>query len=249
MIYRIENSDGLIIPPNVNSPAYLRISGFYKAYGVGYNFIGFYTNTSNTILICVKQRFADIYISSSACEEDLLELETFVLLNASEFITEQEFHISHRRLDIGKTYTSSPILDRVTCIDEIAISHDIRDCFELSKDVFLSNTCEELLQVWYTDLSHRVRHGMSRTYTLKQGKQCISTAIAYAFDSGVVLIAYLGTHTNYRNRGYARFLLNHISRELKATKIVLQSQDEESDNFYEKLGFTQEGSHYSYIVN
>lgn len=241
MIYRIENDTVLNIPQDLNSPAYLRISGLYKAYGNDYNFIGFYTNTNDTILVCIKQGFADIYTTLTACEDDFIELKNFILLNASEISAEREIDIGHKSLDTGKTYTSSPIFDRVSFVEE-TISNTTKDCYAIAEEVFLADMSDDVKQMWYTDLSHRVRHGMTITYTIPN----ISTAIAYAFEDGVVLITYLATIQEYQNQGYAKFLLQHIANELKANKLILQSKDEISDKFYEKLGFTQVGEYFNY---
>lgn len=251
MIYRIENNDinaSLNVTPNVNSQAYLRINGLYKAYGTGYTFIDFYTNTNNNIFICIKNNFADIYIDKNATItfdiEDIDELKNFILLKASEIITELPIDISHKNLEVGNIYSyTSPIFDRVSFIKN-EISNDAKDCYNVAKKVFQNAINDKTYSVWYTDLSHRVRHNMSKLFTIKE----IATATAYANEEGVVLISYLGTIDEYQKQGYAKFLLHHISKELNADKLVLQSKDEVTNKFYEKLGFTQDGKYYNYTL-
>lgn len=256
MIYRIDDSNknfSLNVKPNVNSQAYLRINALYKAYGTSYNFIDFYTNTDNTIFLCIKNNFADIYIDKDFTE--VIELNNFLYLKASEMITELPIDINVKSVEIGNIYElTNPIFDRVGCVGlggcqgcsvctQSDISNEIVDCYEVAKEIFPLSINENSYPVWYTDLSHRVRHNMSITYTIKD----ISTVTAYAMEAGIVLISYLGTVKSKRNQGYATLLLNHISKELKATKFILQSQDEKSDNFYKKLGFIQEGNYYNYV--
>lgn len=250
MIYRIEDGNincKLNITPNINSQSYLRVNGLYKAYGTDYNFIDFYTNTSNNIFICIKENFADVYIDEKASSpfgtEDLIELNNFLLLKCTEIATEVPLDIDCKTKDNGKIYTlTNPIFnDRVSFVD-IEISNNITDCTNVVKEVFPNLITDETYPVWYTNLSHRVRHGMSIAYTIKD----VATATAYAFEEGVVVISYLGTIESSRNQGFAKLLLQHISIELNVKKFILQSQDIISDGFYEKLGFVQQGNYYIY---
>lgn len=256
MIYRLDydrEDYSNNIKPNTNSPAYLRINGLYKAYGTKYKFIDFYTNSSNNLFVCVKENFADIYIGEDFDMEEYEELKDFLYLKCNEIQTEIPLN-SINSIDVltiatGNIYTS-PICNRVSFIDNsnknLSISNEISDCYNVVKDIFFNKIDEEHYQIWYTDLSHRVRHGMTITYTLTDGNDLISTAMAYAYEEETVLISYLATKEKYRKQGYAKYLLNHIAKELNATKLVLQSQDKLSDNFYEKLGLIKYGEYYNY---
>lgn len=254
MIYRIDDesqTSKLDIKPNFNSPAYLRINGLYKAYGTKYKFIDFYTSTSNNLFICIKENFADIYIGENFNMEEYEDLKVFLYLKCSEIVTEIPLNNSNSidilTIDTGNIYTlTSPIFDRVSFVDidnyNINISNEISDCYDVAKEVFSNAINDNTYSTWYTDLSHRVRHGTSISYTIEN----IATVIAYAYENGVVLVSYLGTIEEYRNKGYGKYLLNHIIKELKATKLILQSQDIKSDEFYEKLGFINDGKYYNY---
>lgn len=256
MIYRLDNNQedcSNKVKPNTNSPAYLRINGLFKAYGTKYKFIDFYTNLSNNLFFCVKENFADIYIGENFDMAEYEELKEFLYLKCNEIQTEIPLN-SINSIDLltiatGNIYTS-PISDRVSFIDNkninLSISNEIKDCYNVVKDVFFNQISEEYYQIWYTDLSHRVRHGMTITYTITDGDNLISTAMAYAFENETVLISYLTTREKYRDKGYAKYLLNHIAKELNATKLIFQSQDELSDNFYEKLGLIKYGEYYNY---
>lgn len=246
MIYRIDDESNykLNIKSNINSQSYLRINGLYKAYGTGYNFIEFFTNSSNNLFICMKLDFADVYIGENFSEQDQEELKDFLYLKCNEILS--EFPIDKintndiLKLNTGKNYViTNPIFDRVCVIN---VSNEISECYKVAKEVFSSSINETTYQTWYTDLSHRVRHGVSKAYTIENK----STAIVYATEEDVVLISYLGTISKYRNQGYAKFIIDYIARELNAKKIILQSQDETSDKFYEKLGFVQYGNYYNY---
>ena len=89
--------------------------------------------------------------------------------------------------------------------------------------------------MWYTDTSHMLRHGVARAYTLA-GNAC---AIRMFAADGVSYISYVCTRPEARGRGLAKALLRHICAENASggfdTYVLCR---DELRLFYEGAGFS-----------
>lgn len=92
--------------------------------------------------------------------------------------------------------------------------------------------------LWYTDTSHRCRHGISRVFTYRG-----STTASAVYDIGsTVLIGQVATTVTARGRGYAREFLKWLAKffnglEKRAYLLALDVRV----SFYEEIGFRVAG--------
>ncbi len=92
--------------------------------------------------------------------------------------------------------------------------------------------------LWYTDTSHRCRHGISRVFTYRN-----STTASAVFDIGsTVLIAQVATNKAARGRGYAREFLKWLAKFFNGLgkRAYLLALDVRV-SFYEEIGFRVAG--------
>ena len=88
--------------------------------------------------------------------------------------------------------------------------------------------------LWYTDTSHRCRHGISRVFTYRN-----STTASAVFDIGsTVLIGQVATNIAARGRGYAREFLKWLAKFFNGLgkRAYLLALDVRV-SFYQEIGF------------
>jgi len=84
---------------------------------------------------------------------------------------------------------------------------------------------------WYLDMSHRVRHNISRLY----GFCGSALAVQYAIN-GEALISQVATLPEQRGKGLASRLISSVCGELRDFSVYVICDDELTD-FYRKNGF------------
>lgn len=219
------------------SPALIRIRAAYNAYGADYDFVRFFGDTENTCLICIKDGLAVVHIDDGKPTDNIVG---FLSVAAESILSAIPLPLS------GYSFSEETGLS--FCLDSPAfetldgITDGLQQGYELLKSVFPDSINDKTYSKWYTDLSHRVRHGVSRIYTLPGVCSCTISSN----ENGIVTFTHLGTHQDFRQKGYAKRMLSHIAMEENATRLLLASQNTDSDRFYEKLGFKQSGKWYIY---
>ena len=90
--------------------------------------------------------------------------------------------------------------------------------------------------LWYTDTSHRCRHGISKVFTYRD-----STTASAVFDiENVVLIGQVATTVASRGRGYARDFLRWLAKFFNGNgkRAYLLALDIRT-SFYREIGFRE----------
>lgn len=92
--------------------------------------------------------------------------------------------------------------------------------------------------LWYTDTSHRCRHGISRVFTYRN-----STTASVMFDIGsTVLIGQVATTAAARGRGYAREFLKWLAKFFNGLgKHAFLLALDVRKSFYDEIGFSEAG--------
>ena len=95
--------------------------------------------------------------------------------------------------------------------------------------------------VFYADLSHRVRHGTAVCALGYFGVQAVATAAASVGENAAVISA-VSVPPRFRNRGFGSAavlsLIEKIREENKNIKIYLYRAEDENGDFYRGLGFS-----------
>lgn len=196
----------------------------------------FYADEAGDIVISLQDNAATVYMTN---KDKILQTSEFVRMVSNDVLSEYPLLLEEYKEEIGNTYHCNMIKN--ICFDEI--SNNITDGYDVLSEVFSHSINEKNYNSWYTDISHRVRHGMSKIYTYN--KVCSGTA--YCNIDGMLLLAQLGTLQQARNQGLALKMIHHIANDQENVKTIsLLSQDSISDKFYEKNNFQFENYWYYY---
>lgn len=211
-----------------SSPNMLKIKALFRAYGMQYDFVNFYADETGTVIFSIQDNMATLYCADNSKLEEACD---FLAMLTDEVLSEQPLSLTGYQEKIGNIY----VCDVVQDMELENVSNEIQDGYRVLSQVFSEDINDKNYPRWYTELSHRVRHGVSKVYTYRD----LCSGTAYCAIDGQLLITQLATVEQARGQGLATKIIHHIaSHEKNVKRIVLLSQDEISNQFYEKIGFT-----------
>ncbi len=224
MIKRASSPEELKSLPKTGVEAQ-KIRSLLLSYGTKYDFCRFFTS-KNAVLALLNREF----IISDFGEVDFEELSEF--LNFSGF---SEIFCSGKLGCSLENYLSverkSVNLMRFSGTAKKADLEIIspNDAFKIIKTGF-----DVEFEPWYLDMSHRIRHGVSRIYGL------CGSALAVQYNlNGEALISQVVTLPEKRGHGNASRLISAVCGELSKSKVFVLCENELVD-FYKKNGFVHE---------
>ena len=93
--------------------------------------------------------------------------------------------------------------------------------------------------VWYSDVSHRMRHGLLRAYGIKQNDTLVSVSMTVAETENEAVIGCVTTDTKYRNLGLASAVVSELTRQLANEKksVTLAVNSNSNVGLYCRIGF------------
>lgn len=221
-----------------------RILAYYDAYGGTYDFCRFYklsyeTGTgwlllfNSTLLICTQGEipkeelidFVKLYLPFR------IECPAYIVEYLSEIENYQKLH-----RDTFRLIPNAPSENFQE--EDVCFTPDYRDVYEILQEGF-PNLAD--YPMWLTDISHRVRHGVSQVLTYKN-----STTLTLIFDrNDKVLVGQVATKAECRGSGYARDFLWWLAGWLnsRGKEAVLSALDIRI-SFYKEIGFEEILSEY-----
>lgn len=231
-----ENEKHLITGIKENTVNSIKIKALLDAYGMGYDFMSFYADEEGDIVVSVQDNASTVYMTSQDKTEQVAE---FLKMISNDILAEYPLVLDGYKEEIGNIY----YCDDISEIQLEEISHDIKDGYGVLSEVFPHSVNDKNFDKWYTDTSHRIRHNMSKIYTHRG----VCSGTAYCNVNGMMLIAQLGTLSEARKQGLAKKMIHHIATDQPEVEMIsLLSQDEISDKFYERNGFSFAGHWYYY---
>ncbi len=214
---------------------YVRIMSLIKAYGCNYDFACFYRqldkNNNITAIISKLDNDWTLCLSSTADNNELKEFFSVIgyntVLSDSSFKFSDNFDegivmSSAKRVEFQAKYTE---LDRFPKLMELFnfVDYDTAD-FEL----------------WYVDISHRIRHGCANAYTLNVNDEIISSGIFSSIYNNDAVLTAVRTAPEFRNMGYGSSLVCEMLADIRGT-VYLMREKEKNEQFYTRLGFKNIG--------
>ncbi|HNX64613.1 MAG TPA: hypothetical protein PKI60_05450 [Oscillospiraceae bacterium] len=227
MITQISDKNELIFPDNYYGN---KLSSLLDAYGTGYDFCRFYK--SNDCFIGILN---SSMVYTGELISDIEEFETFVGLNSPSeiempLISENAIEISgYNKVPRVMFEFSDGDYPENMDVDE---NPKLNKTFEIVKDSFGLEKCYDL---WLTDTSHRIRHGVSQIYLWEK-----TTAACYFVKNKIAFFGQIATATSERGKGNARKLLYWIYNKMKGEGIraTLFAQPHRT-GFYKEIGFKE----------
>lgn len=188
-----------------------KMLAYLKAYGLGYDFCRFFEITNetgkgfmflinSTLIICAEP---------DMCADE--ELDIFINMNLP-FRIEGSQHILHTLSEsehyqlLNRTIFELVPDESTANFNEqyVDFNPNLSDVYKILCEGFPNITDFSL---WYTDTSHRCRHGISRVFTYKG---CTTASAVFDIENEI-LIGQVATKIDSRGSGYAREFLKWIA--------------------------------------
>ena len=229
-----------------------RIYSHYLCYGYEYNFVDFWVQIVDNIVVSAVCRLdADFVIC--ACENsDFSELSAFLNFQDKLSVT---FDFRHKD-DIIIDYNAQSFGD-VLKIENI--KGDIRDypmiTPELKEYHELLLTCKssdfyvpEYMQ-FLSDVSRRQVRDMCTIYGIKADDTLVSCAMTVSYTENSVILGAVATHPDHRKHGYAGAIVKSLADKFMSEKdVYIYTTIEKNTRFYESLGFCVTGKWIKYLM-
>ena len=213
---------------------FTRINVLYKAYGLDCNFLDIWYQSIDEKYVSLISRLDNQFILFLTENSDIKEIYEFLnLLGFSHLLFNEKYSIDFHcaRCDTGL------IMKRECLVN----SKDIGCTFTTNneyKEVFnFFNSCNSSVVkisdygYFVTDLHSKVRVNCSKIYSLKEDDKIVSCAIITG-DEYSEIISPIATLPQYRNKDYAKGLLNNVRED----NLYLFCEDNLQD-CYTKMGF------------
>ena len=227
MIKRVDSPDKLSSLPESGVEAQ-KIRALLQAYGTGYDFCRFYSAEG-----LIMAQFYDEFVICTFGNADFEELCEFLSFGGASKIFCSD--------DTGEILSETPELS-CNKLNLMRFSRALSEACVQVSELSLSQAYSILKtsfeidhEPWYLDMSHRIRHGISRFYGFNGSVLCVQHNLC-----GEALLSQISTVPEMRNKGYASGLIRAVCRELSESEVFLLCEDKLVD-FYEKIGFERYG--------
>lgn len=211
-----------------------RIKAACDAYGTGYDFCRLYRFDGGSGLI-----YNSSAVIGGECD-DPEEISDFIMLNSPETV-ECPVSIGERLLSSYKGRRRILFERRAMPVDDdIPETDSLMKMYDIVKEAFGVTEFD----LWYADMSHRIRHGVSRAFMYRNAS-CACVDFIY---EGAAYISQVATLSGERGKGYAGKLLDMISGILLNEGIIPRLWAfEELEDFYRRAGFAPIGEDIFYF--
>ncbi len=240
MIKLIQNESELDSNMLMKSLSGRKMLAYMKAYGAGYDFCRFYKITDETGTGFMFIINSTLIICTDGSLQATDELRFFISMNLP-FRVEGDSRIL-RQIGLDEHYQvlNRTIFELVPdeksqdfAEEYVDFNPNLPDVYNILSEGF-PNIAD--FSLWYTDTSHRCRHGISRVFTYRN-----CTTASVVFDIGdEVLIGQVATKVSARGSGYAReflkwlaYFLNNLGK--RAFLLALDIRV----SFYREIGFME----------
>ena len=212
----------------------IRIKALLVAYGTDYDFAVFYKqiNKNGEITAIISKLDGDFTISMN--NADKAEIAEFLCVigcnsclcedlgNYADCYDEGVIMMSERKAEFTLPYTET---------DEYPKLMDLFNFQDYGKADF---------EAWYVDVSHRIRHGTAKAYSVNVNDEIVSSGIFSSIHNGDAILTSVNTAPEFRRMGYGSVLVSHMMCDVSG-KVFLMREADKNEHFYSRLGFKNTG--------
>ncbi|MBQ4166061.1 MAG: GNAT family N-acetyltransferase [Oscillospiraceae bacterium] len=201
-----------------------KIRALYNAYGAKYDFCRFYRQ-GNSYISVLDGSFV-LCVDSTA---DLEELADFLQMQGVSdiFCSKGAGNALSDKLGRGFDVVNLMKFSGGSVCAEFDNESSLSDVYKIISDGF-----DIAFEPWYLDMSHRVRHGISKCCVL-DGK----AALVIQHDiNGEALLSQVATLKSHRGEGLAKKLVTSVAASLAPSAVYVVCEDA-LIGFYERCGF------------
>lgn len=91
--------------------------------------------------------------------------------------------------------------------------------------------------IWYTDMSHKIRHGFIHGKAVFVNNECISVAFTSGESNDTAVISAVATLKKFRKNGYGENAVVSLANSIDK-QVFLMTDNENTAQWYKKIGFT-----------
>ncbi|MBR3738394.1 MAG: GNAT family N-acetyltransferase [Eubacterium sp.] len=212
----------------------VRILALLQAYGTSYPFAVFYKQIINGELTAVISKLDGDFTLSVSGEFDEEELSRFFLLSGYSSILSSDEICLFPKYDEGIVMKNARRIELPLgeyTVDEYPKLMDLYNFIDYNSSDF---------KAWYVDISHRIRHGTAKAYTLNLNGNVVSSGILSSIINGYSVLSAVRTENEYRNNGCGSALVSYIVNDVKGS-VYLMRDEGMNEGFYKRLGFEDIG--------
>lgn len=229
----------------------VKIRALLDAYGVGYPFARFYTISSSEQetpeaafavsdgagILCAPEGFAPGALAAFlALQPDIVSL----LADLSNAKALHALLPNARALSSGDVMRCTQTPDAPPLPDGTVFHQNERldRIYPLLQKSFPGFSAP--FDAFYADLSHRVRHAVTRAAWLEAREIPAATASILGRDDTLSLLGAVATAPEYRGRGYGRYLVSRLTRETlrDGRAACLLCKSAAAHRLYARIGYT-----------
>ncbi len=217
-----------------------KLLAYFKAYGTDYEFcrfykleyengMGFMFMINSTLIICSED---DIAVDELSC---FIEMNMPFRIEGAQQILERLKNVLKDYQALNRTVFEMLPDETTASFNEkfVDFNPKLSDAYEILSEGF-PNIADYGL--WFTDTSHRCRHGVSKVFTYKG---CTTASIVFDIENDV-LVGQVATKISSRGSGYAREFLKWLAAFLRGfnKKAYLLALDIRV-SYYREIGFRE----------
>ena len=213
----------------------VRISSLYESYGCKYDFLRFYKQTKGdkcTALISLMDGHATVCKLGNSDDSEMLDFLSAV--GAKTVYAEYDLPL--------ETIESGSIMHKTSNIIASRDKKDKKMDFKRIYNIMSTSFAMPDFNVWYPDISHRIRHGCAAIIDDDNG-----CAVALKSTLGALITGICVTEDKRRN-GYGSYILNEIISVSGVHDIFALVEKNGTKKFYEVNEFSQVGKFSTYKV-
>ena len=195
-----------------------------KTYGLFSNDVFFwYSENADNEINAVFSMADGIFLACTDGTADEEEINLFAQTVGASQVTYGNAEYTLRFSSSQKNFTA-----------ENVSGENIKDVFDVIFED--DNNRKEFFPAWYTDASHKIRHGFIHGKCIYAEDKCVAVALTSGETKSIAVISSVATLRNYRKQGFGESVVLALARSLNK-EVYLMTNSEKTMHWYEKMGF------------
>lgn len=214
----------------------IRIEANFNAYGTGQKFLIFWEqrdlNGSVTAVISSLDGDVTLYLSETADFEEINEFLFAVGAKTVFLDTRYDKYFSFRVKENG---IIMKLNSNLSCSQKTEDETDFKKLFNLIFDK--DNKVD--FSFWFTDLSHKIRHGAADIKVLKIDGEPVACALAVFMTEEAALLGAVAVKEKYRLKGFGTLVVSALCEKMQkeSKEVFLCRENNKNEEFYCRMGF------------
>ena len=198
-----------------------------KTYGLFSNDVFFwYSENADSEINAVFSMADGIFLVCTDGTEDEEEIRLFSQTVGAAQVTYGKAEYTLKFISSQKKFTTEDIS-----------GENIKDVFDV---IFEDDDNRNLyFSAWYTDASHKIRHGLIHGKCIYEENKCVAAAMTSGETESIAVISSVATLSCYRRQGFGERVVLSLAQSLNK-EVYLMTDNEKTMLWYEKMGFNKQ---------